>query len=452
MVAQLIAVAVSLALASPIAAVQGTMEPLSVWAVHDNASYYDEREIVVSGYVVDSHTEWYGSDGSDYMTWNLVISDDAFPDEQSRVLLCYESGFNIDRIRECAEIADIQKELERQITVVGEYDKQRDILNLRKFLYFEDGEPRELDTDVSDREQVRVYESYGGNFDYDIHYTVWYRHSYIRPRPIWWVWWEPIYVVRPPTRYVFYYTPWCTYRRRIHPIRVAPHTRTVVHHDSRTRIAPNHQRHDIRGPGRVRTEPRVSRERVGAPSPRHTVERSGSETQRVRVRPEVSSPPERTRSPERQRVAPERSGTPTVREAPAPSPVRSQPRTRSEVRSGSSTQQRTPESSAPSGSVRSAPRTRSEVQSSTSTQQRTRVSSSPGGSIGTRSTSHEAPRVSSSRGSSVSTRSVSRQPTRVSPSAGVSSRGHSVSARQSTRPSSMGSSVSRSSFGGARRR
>jgi len=424
MVTQVIGVALSLALMSPIAAVQGTMEPLSVWAVHDNASYYDEREIVVSGYVVDSHTEWYGSDGSDYMTWNLVISDDVFPDEQSHVLLCYESGFNIDRIRECSEIADIQKELERQITVIGEYDKQKDILNLRKFLYFEKGEPRELDTDLSDREQVRVYESYRGNFDYDIHYTVWYRHSYIWPRPIWWIWRQPIYVVRPPTRYVFYYTPWCTYRRRIHPIRVAPRTRTVVHHDTRTRVAPTHQRRPITGPGRVRTEPRTSRETVGAPSPRHTVERRGDETQRVRVRPEVSSPPERTRSPERQRVVPERRESPTVRDAPAPNPVRSAPRTRSEIRSGSSTQERT------------------------------RVSSSPDTSVRTRGASHQATRVSPSRSSSVRTRSTSHQATRVSASRGssVSPRSRSVSARPSTRVSSMGRSASRSSFGGARRR
>jgi len=422
MVTQLLGVTLSLALMSPIAAVHEMMEPLSVWAVHDNASYYDEREIVVSGYVIDSHTEWYGGDGSDYMTWNLVISDDPFPDEQSHVLLCYESGFNIDRIRECSEIADIQKELERQITVIGEYDKRRDILNLRKFLYFEQGEPRELDTDLNDREQVRVYESYRGDFDYDVHYVVWYRYSYLWPRPIWWIWWEPIYVVRPPTRYVVYYTPWCTYRRRIYPIRVAPPSRTVVHHDNRVRVAPTHHRHRITGPARVRTEPRVSRDRVGAPSPRHTVERSGSETQRVRVRPRASSPPERTRSPERQRVEPGRRETPTVREAPTPTPVRSEPRSRSEIRSGSRTHERT------------------------------RVSSSAGPAVRARSTSHQATRVSPSAGSSLRTRSTSREPTRISQSAGLSSRPRSMSARQSTRVSPVRSSVSRASFRGARRR
>ncbi len=402
MVTQLMGVALSLALMSPIAAVQETMEPLSVWAVHNNASYYDAREIMVSGYVVDSHIEWYGGDGSDYMTWNLVISDDAFPDAQTHVLLCYESGFNIDRIRECAEIADIQREFGRQITVIGEYDKQKDILNLRKFLYFEEGEPRELDTDLGDREQVRVYQSYRGDFNYDIHYTVWYRHSYIWPRPIWWVWWEPIYVVRPPTRYVVYYTPWYTYRRRIHPVRVAPPVRTVVHHDNRIRVAPNHQRHEIAGPGRVRTEPRVSREQVGAPSPRHTTERSRTETQRVRLRPEASSPPERTRSPERQRVVPERRESPTVREAPAPSSVRSAPSSRPDVGSISSTHQRARESSHPVASVR--------------------------------------------------TGSASNYSTRVAPSAGSSVPARSMGAGPSTRVSPVASSGSRASFGGARQR
>jgi hypothetical protein len=85
--------------------------------------------------------------------------------------------------------------------------------------------------------------------------VVWHRHSYIWPRPIWWVWWEPVYVHRPPVNYVVYYTPWTTYRRRIyHPIRVPPVPRRV----------PGVVRHG----NRVRLNPRISRERIGIAPPR----------------------------------------------------------------------------------------------------------------------------------------------------------------------------------------
>ena len=324
-----IVLAIVTAIVAPAAMAENGVEPISVLAVHENARYYDDTEIAVSGYVVDSHIEWYSESGGDYMTWNLLISDNKYPDESDYVLFCYESGFNIERLRECSEIADIHKELGRQVTVMGEYDTTNDILNLRRFTYFEEGEPYELDTDVGDRERVRVYDYYDGDFNYDIHYVVWHRQSYIWPHPIWWIWWEPLYVYRPPVSYVVYHPPWRTYRRRIHRFGVTP--RRAV-------------RRGVRQDGVIRRDPRRSRERIRRtptyPRPRTSLgrrvriapwrgasrTRSGPSSEyRANRRP--SSLPTRVRSGGRTRI---------VHETPrTPSPRQVSPRTPSRVRSSS---------------------------------------------------------------------------------------------------------------------
>jgi len=400
MITRIIGLALAVAVISPATMAQEALEPLSVWGVHQDASYYNEKEIAVSGYVVDSHIEWYGSSGSDYMTWNLIISDTLYPDESGQVLLCYESGFNIDRIRECSEIAGIQKDLERQVTVVGEYDTRKGILNLRKFMYFEQGEPRELDTDVGDREHVRVYKSYYRDFDYDVHYPVWHRHSYIWPHPVWWLWWEPIYVVRRPTYYVYYYTPWRTYRRRVHYTPgIVRGTRDVIRRDYRGRPIPRGVERrtpvdsDRRGPERVRVSPPARRsetDRVAPPS-------------RVRAGPQSSSPSERPRSPDRTPVVRERNESGGARPGPRETPARdrsvppsrsdSSPASertrssqgmpalhhRSESSAGRQTRAETPTR------VRGAPMTRSHSSAGSPSRQSTRVSPQRRSFSGTRS-------------------------------------------------------------------
>jgi len=336
MIARIIVVTMAVvAVSTGTVAAQQSLEPLSVWGVNQDASYYDAKEIAVSGYVVDSHIEWYGSSGSDYMTWNLLIADVQYPDESNHVLLCYESGFNIDRIRECSEIADIQKELERMVTVVGEYDARKGILNLRKFMYFERGEPLELDTDVQDHEHIRVYRTYRDSFDYDIHYTVWYRHSYIWPHPVWWLWWEPLYVVRRPSYYVYYHTPWRTYRRRVHPRPgIARGMHDVMRPDYRGRPVPR-STHGIerRTPVRPRS-PESERVRVAPPARRSDTGRVAPS--RVREGPGRSSPPERTRPPDRRSSGRERQEGGPVRQGPteAPTRIRSAPPSRSGSSSG----------------------------------------------------------------------------------------------------------------------
>jgi len=297
---------VATAVASPGTVTESFIEPISVLAIHENARYYDGTEVAVSGYVVDSHTEWYGGSGEDYMTWNLLISDTEYPHESDHVLLCYESGFNIQRIRECSEIADTHKEMGRLVTVIGEYDSANDILNIRTFIYFEEGEPYQLDTDVEDRERIRIYQDYGGDFHYDVHYVVWHRHSYIWPRPIWWVWWEPMYIHRPPVHYVVYHTPWRTYRRRVyHPVRVPPVRRrlprTVRHH----------------GTGRM--SPRVGRQRM--PRTPARVSPGNVPNRRVRTAPTGRMDRIRSRPPSAGRADRRPSSSPTAR-APSRKPPR----------------------------------------------------------------------------------------------------------------------------------
>lgn len=407
MIARIMVIAVAVAVISPGTVAQQALEPLSVWGLNQDASYYDQKEIAVSGYVVDSDIEWYGSSGSDYMTWNLLIADVLYPDESNHVLLCYESGFNIDRMRECSEIAGIQKDLERMVTVVGEYDRRKGILNLRKFMYFEGGEPVELDTDVADREHVRVYRTYYNDFDYDIHYTVWYRHSYIWPHPVWWLWWEPIYVVRPPTHYVYYHTPWRTYSRRVHPRPgITRGFRDAIGPGYGSRPIPSGTRGVVRGTP-VGPSPRGSgRVRVSPPARRSDTNRVAPPS-RVRAGPRSSSPPERTQSPDRTPAVRERNESGGARPGPteAPTRVRSAPSSRS----GSSSAPGRTRSSQGTPAVRersesSAGRhARAETPTRVRSAPPARLSSSSGGSSG-----HSA-RVSSPRGSSSGTRSsVSR--------------------------------------------
>lgn len=308
--------ALATAVASPVTMAESFIEPISVLALHENARYYDGTEVAVSGYVVDSHTEWYGGSGEDYMTWNLLISDTDYPAESDHVLLCYESGFNIQSIRECSEIADIHKEMGRLVTVIGEYDSSNDILNIREFIYFEEGESYQLDTDLGDGERIRIYREYSGDFRYDVHYVVWHRHSHIWPHPIWWVWWEPMYIHRPPVHYVVYQTPWRTYRRRVyHPVRVPPARRRVpraVRHNSTGRMSPRVGRERMpRTPARV--SPRNSPDRRAriAPSRKTDRIRNGrpAPTRIARGTPRISN---------RQNVAPRppariRTSAPTVK-------------------------------------------------------------------------------------------------------------------------------------------
>jgi len=347
MITKIIGLALAVAVISPGTVAQEALEPLSVWGVHQDASYYDGREIAVSGYVVDSHIEWYGSSGRDYMTWNLLIADVLYPDESNHVLLSYESGFNINRIRECSEIADIQRELERLVTVVGEYDRRKGILNLRRFMYFERGEPVELDTDVGDHENIRVHTTYYDDFDYDIHYSVWYRHSYIWPHPVWWLWWEPVYVVRPPRRYVYYHTPWRTYRRRVYyRPGIVRGARGALGYDNRGRPIPRGTRGVVRRSAVGSDSSRSGRVRVPS-STRHS-DTTRVAPSRVRAGPE-RSPVSGRRSSERTPVARDRHEGSVARHAPAEtSPrVRSAPPTRSRSSSGSSSSSR--------GSTRVAP-------------------------------------------------------------------------------------------------
>ena len=303
---------VATTVASPGAVTESFIEPISVLALHENARYYHQTEIAVTGYVVDSHVEWYGDAGEDYMTWNLVISDAEYPDESDHVLLCYESGFNMQRIRECSEIADVYKELGHPVTVIGEYDSANDILNVTMFIYFEEGEPYQLDTDVADRERIRIYQDYGGDFHYDVHYVVWHRHSYIWPRPIWWVWWEPVYIHRPPVNYVVYHTPWRTYRRRIyHPIRVPPVPRRVpgvAQRGNRVRLNPRISR------DRIRTAPTRVGRRVSPNRPGRTLPRGG--TGRIRTRPTSAGRADRRPSSSPTARVPARRLSRVARQAP----------------------------------------------------------------------------------------------------------------------------------------
>jgi len=383
MTLRVIGLAMAVAAVSNVLWAQEALEPVPVSVIRENADYYNEREVAVSGYVVDSHTEWYSDPGGDYMTWNLLISDVGHPDASNPVLLCYESGFNIDRIREASEIANIQKDMERQVTVVGEYGRNKDVLNLRKLMYYEDGEPFELDTDVGDNEHVQVYRQYGRDFDYDIHYSVWFNYSYIWPHPHWWVCWEPVYIMRPPTYYVVYYTPWRLYRHRIHPVRVPPvsHVRHVVHGD---------------GDHVVRVNPRDSRERVV-----RTPAGSGSRVvspERVRVVPERSSPPARTQPQERtndsSRVSPER--------------VRVAPQAHTETRS--STEVREPIRVAPE---RSAPPVRTEPPERTRVVPETRIS--PPAEVRALEVLRHEVRLSAPTQTAPLARDVSRAPVRVAP-------------------------------------
>jgi hypothetical protein len=208
---------------------------------------------------------------------------------------------------------------------------------------------------------------------------VWYRHSYIWPHPVWWLWWEPIYVVRPPTRYVYYHTPWRTYRRRVYyRPGIVRGARGALGYDYRGRPIPRGTRGVVRRSAVGSDSSRSRRVRVPPSTRRSDTTRVAPS--RVRAGPERSTVSGRG-SPERTPVARERHEGSVARHAPRETPtrVRSAPPTRSRSSSGGSGSSR--------GSTRVAPpsRSRSSSGSSGSSRGSTRVAPQRGSSSGARS-------------------------------------------------------------------
>ena|GEM_PF-2508405 len=341
-----------------------------------HAGRYDQDQIAISGYVFESTLERYWRDGDAFVTWNLVLSDDVTLDRGSATALCYESGYNGDIIEKAAQISRMEKHLGHQVTVVGIFNSSREILNMRRLIYSDaEGELHDIDTDLgdyvlSDYQRHYDWDTYNWDtYDYDIHYTVWYGHCHIWPRPYWWGWYEPVYIVRIPVvdrrTVVYHYTP------HVRPPRGRVYAHTPVLYDDRvptrairlnprTLPQPRGSGHPTfpRSPETPGTE-RVHRRGTPPPSGHSGVGGTGVAPHRERVAPpsRVSSPtpddgprtrvspPSPTYSPPsrpsapREPAVPRKPATPSSPErvrptASAPRPSRSDAIGRSSPRSG----------------------------------------------------------------------------------------------------------------------
>jgi len=243
-----------------------------------HAGRYDQDQIAISGYVFESTLERYWRDGDAFVTWNLVLSDDVTLDRGSATALCYESGYNGDIIEKAAQISRMEKHLGHQVTVVGIFNSSREILNMRRLIYSDaEGELHDIDTDLgdyvlSDYQRHYDWDTYNWDtYDYDIHYTVWYGHCHIWPRPYWWGWYEPVYIVRIPVvdrrTVVYHYTP------HVRPPRGRVYAHTPVLYDDRV-------------PTRaIRLNPRTLPQPRGSGHPTCRVDRTQLEDRRPAVAP-----------------------------------------------------------------------------------------------------------------------------------------------------------------------
>ena len=116
--------------------------------IRESPRRYDNRRLIVSGYVAEVEYIPHGERG----TLNIKLTDDKIEPEDLDIdnyLLCQEVGYNIGILTRVLYYAREEKKKGRRIIVEGRYDDEIDLLDL-KFVYLKGDKKRKINTDLDD--------------------------------------------------------------------------------------------------------------------------------------------------------------------------------------------------------------------------------------------------------------------------------------------------------------